>query len=332
MDFIFGGLSTSATKKSLAATPITEIVQLDNTDNPLAKNSPYVLILLDTHYSPKDIQNLKVLLAQRGVVNYRAVVAINCYLDKDQLRGELSKFYRTNQSKWREYLNGAKRVIAVGPALYSITESSDLLTHYFYDRVFNKTYFWSQDIQSFVFPVDSFVEKGDVFLHHPLFDDVNKSIADTYKTRFIYYQLEQALTARLIPPRIPNIEIVEIKSKEEFIALTRKYKFSKKLAWDLETSGLDFIKDVIGCITMSFDGRTGYFIPWEVVDIEALNELLGSIEIQIGANLKFDVKFLWRAGVTNAKVDCDVVQLGHLMNERRSNSLKALAFCPTKKL
>jgi DNA polymerase I-like protein with 3'-5' exonuclease and polymerase domains len=330
MDFLFGGLSTSSSKKSLSAVSISNIVQIDNTTHPTAKKSPYVLVLLDTYYSPKDIQTLKVFLAQRGVTNYKAVTALNCYIDKDKLRGELSKFYRTNQSRWREHLHGSKRVLAVGAALYSITESADLLTHYFYDRVFNKTYFWSPDIKSWVFPIDSFVEYGHVFLFKPMdTNGIPKSIADTYKTHFIQYQIEQMLTARLSEPKIPDIQIVKIETREEFISLARRHRGARKLAWDLETSGLDFMRDRIGCITMSFDGITGYFIPWSIVDKEELDILLQSVEMQIGANLKFDVRFLWRNGLKSARIDNDVVQLGHLLNERRSNSLKTLTFLYT---
>jgi DNA polymerase I-like protein with 3'-5' exonuclease and polymerase domains len=326
MDFVFGGISTSATRKSLTATPISNIVQIDNTKQFTASKSPYVLVLLDTCYSARDIQTLKVFLAQRNIHNYKAVVSLNCYIEKDKLRGELSKFYRTNQSRWKDHLHGAKRVLAVGPALYSITESSDLLTHYFYDKVFNKTYFWSPDIQAWVFPIDSFVEGGQVFLGNGFESNTDQSVADTYKTRFITYQINQLLTARLQEPVIPEIKLVEIKSKEEFVVLARRYRGARKLSWDLETSGFDSIQDRIGCITMSFDGVTGYFIPWHCVDKEVLDDLLLSVGMQIGANLKFDVKFLWRNGVKNARVDNDVVQLGHLLNERRSNSLKALTF------
>lgn len=97
------------------------------------------------------------------------------------------------------------------------------------------------------------------------------------------------------------------------------------MAWDLETSGFNFLKDRIGCITISFDGVTGYYIPWQYVNKRKLNYLLSN-NTQLGANLKFDCKFLWQNGVPAARVDEDVVVLGHVLDETRSNGLKALAY------
>ena len=65
------------------------------------------------------------------------------------------------------------------------------------------------------------------------------------------------------------------------------------MAWDLETSSLDHMTGVIGCITISFDGVTGYYIPWKYVDTEKLDKIMEN-NLQIGANLKFDLKFVWK--------------------------------------
>lgn len=127
-----------------------------------------------------------------------------------------------------------------------------------------------------------------------------------------------------------SIYIVKAETVEDFREICEFHYGAEKLCLDLETSGFDFMIDRIGCITMSFDGRTGYYTPWNIVDKKALNELLASVKMQIGANLKFDVRFLWRNGIPAARIDSDTVQLGHVLNEQRSNSLKAHAFFYTQ--
>jgi DNA polymerase-1 len=56
--------------------------------------------------------------------------------------------------------------------------------------------------------------------------------------------------------------------------------------------------------------------------LKILNEFLKG-KYQIGANLKFDCKFLRNLGVTNVKVDFDTLSAGHCLNETASNALSA---------
>jgi DNA polymerase I-like protein with 3'-5' exonuclease and polymerase domains len=125
---------------------------------------------------------------------------------------------------------------------------------------------------------------------------------------------------------INEVTLVKLESIEDFREFAKDHLHEKIVSFDLETSGLDYIKDHIGCITFSFDGRTGYFVPWKFVDKRLLNQMLLTCEKQIGANLKFDVRFLWRNGISAARIDEDTVQLGHIMNEQRFNGLKSHAF------
>jgi len=125
---------------------------------------------------------------------------------------------------------------------------------------------------------------------------------------------------------INEVVLVRIETLEEFREFAHDHMNEKIIVFDLETSGLDFVRDRIGCITFSFDGRTGYFVLWKNVDKRLLNEMLRTCDTQVGANLKFDVRFLWRNGIPAARIDDDTVQLGHLMNEQRFNGLKSHAF------
>jgi DNA polymerase I-like protein with 3'-5' exonuclease and polymerase domains len=324
--FAFGGLSVASTKKSLAADLIQDIVQIDHTND----KGPYVLVLLDEYYYPDKLKRISIFLERNGIKNYKAVTSLNCVIPKEDLKGEISRFYRINQSKWKQHAEGAKGIIAVGAALYAINQSSDLMTYCFYDVMFNKSYFWSPDANTWVFPIDSFQEifmpiqyKGDsAGMYHV---ESNAPI-NTYKTHFAEYQFKQITSLRLIPYHTEKPELITIQSLEEFQTFAKQHMKEKILSCDLETSGLDFMKNRIGCISFSFDGKTGYLAPWRFVDVALLDKMFETAEIVVGANFKFDVRFLWKNGVPHARIDEDTVQLGHVLNEQRFNGLKSHSF------
>ena len=333
MSFAFGGLNVQASKKTLQADLIGDPVLIEHT----TANHPYFLVLLDEYYPPQKLKRIEKFLKLNGIANYRAVVSVNVNIKKDDIKDGIGKHYRTNQSAWKQYVEDARAVIAVGPAMYSINQSTDVLVDHFRDIVFNKSYYWSQDTETYVFPIDSF---NDIFVPlansgRGMFQPSQPTIAsdapaNTYRTKFAEYQIGLAQKLRLIKQRKIEPEIVLLPTTEEFLRICKMHHGAEKMAWDLETSGFDFMQDRIGCITMSFDGRTGYFIPWSLVDKEALNTLLDSVGMQIGANLKFDVRFLWRNGIPAARIDNDTVQLGHILNEQRANGLKSHAYLYTQ--
>jgi len=202
--FAFGGLNVASTKKSLSAELIQNIVQIDHTTN----KGPYVLVLLDEFYHPDKLKKITIFLERNGIRNFRAVNALNCIIPKGDLKGELSKFYRINQSKWKTYAEGACGIIAVGAALYAITQSSDLQTSFFYDVIFNKSYFWSPDVENWVFPIDSF---QDIFVAvqakntDRMYHIDNPGPANTYKTHFAEYQFKQITSLHLPTLKKPKI-------------------------------------------------------------------------------------------------------------------------------
>lgn len=337
MPFAFGGLNVNSTKKSLGADLITEIVQIERTTG----SGPKVLVLLDEFYPPDKLRKITAFLEKNGIRNFQAVNALNVKMTRDELKGEISKFYRTSQSKWKNHLEGVHAIISVGPALYSINQSADLMVDHFYDVVFNRSYFWSPDAQRWVFPIDSF---NEIFAPiapkdgNPL---GNQGPVNTYKTHFAEYQFKQVTSIRLpaMMHQTPNLILVD--TQEKFDEMCNKLMYSDILSADLETSGFDHIKDRIGCITLSNDGVTAYFVPWGPTgdwgaivcqrdNIRKIDQLFETAKIVLGANFKFDIRFLWRAGVLHARVDEDTVQLGHVLNEQRSNSLKAHAFVYTE--
>lgn len=200
----------------------------------------------------------------------------------------------------------------------------DIYPSYVQQVLFGKSYFWfSSDFTPgsyhLVFPIESFRD---------IFACGFKEPVDSYITNLAYYQIDKCKKLGSKPgPRLPKLNKIFIESDKDF---TDKFYLPNKdrkdyVAWDLETSGLNFTKDKIGCITLSFDGVNGYYIPWRFVDKTKLNEILSHCK-QIGANLKFDCKMLWYNGVPAARIDEDVITIGHTLDETRSNSLKALAY------
>ena len=216
MGFAFGGLNVASTKKSLAADLIEDIVQIDHR----TEKGPYVLVLLDEFYYPDKLKKISIFLERNGIRNYRAVNALNCIIPKEDLKGEISRFYRINQSKWKDHVLDAKGVLAVGAAMYAINQSADLMTYAFYDIMFNKSYYWSPDAGTWVFPIDTF---QDIFAAIQQKSDDNNMYhvssdapVNTYKTHFAEYQFKQVMSLRLSSPSSQRPELVKIETEEDF--------------------------------------------------------------------------------------------------------------------
>ena len=283
-------------------------------------------------------------LTSSGLPRYILVSCLNCrFANKDEvvleesesypnddtlfkkLDGGKIKFFKNHKSNFEDYLKEGTPVIATGASLYSLLMEDDIFTSYTYQAIFGKTWFtFSKDLtdknQISVFPIDSFEQLFQLGTDKPI---------DSFKTKRAKFQCKKVATIGGNPlPKFPKLNKIFVSSAEEFDSLFYDVVKDKKdeiLAWDLETSGLSFMKDRIGCITLSFDGLTGWYIPWRYVDKEKLNEVMGNNRL-LSANGKFDCKFLWKNGVPNARIDEDVITLGHTLDETRSNSLKTLAF------
>jgi len=320
----------NASKKIMGLEPITNpLLVSEEPDCP----DPYILILADRMYHENQLGKIMKLLRSIKVYNYRMIMPIPFHFIKDDLKGDgITAFYRENQSDWSEHLVNkwgvrAKAVVTIGQALYTLNSDTRKGVQDFYDLILNPTYFYSRKTSCYVFPVDSF---------ETIYEDVPWDVLEKTKrpldapinahpTFFFKHQFRSILTKTLPAPDDTPPIIIKIRSRDEFIELCRTAKDKYDLvAWDLETSGLDFMQDKVGCLTMSFDGVTGYYVPVNHIDIPAFNDLLGNIS-QLGANLKFDVKFMWKMGVHAARVDEDTFHLGHCLNVERSNSLKSHA-------
>lgn len=235
----------------------------------------------------------------------------------------IAKFYKINHSEFSKYINSNSILIPLGSALSAATGDDNLHIYCFTDWLcgWEGTRFYSKKFNCYVYPIFG--------LNTIMMEDKQGIIRPRQwsKTNFSSEQIKKASTEQLIncnAPREPKI--IKLSTKEEASAfLTEHIGKEELLSWDLETDGLDFRKNKIGCITMSFDGQTGYFIPWRLVDTELLNKFFIGKK-GIGNLIKFDIRTIRKYGITNTYIHADTLNLAHLINEKRLNRLKSLAY------
>ena len=221
----------------------------------------------------------------------------------------LGDFVRTYTIDLEKYIKPWSKVICTGRAIYSITQETELKPEAFYAYKYVQSYFFCPQVKSWIFPVDDpfkFISLGA------------RKFLDTFSFHFFRHQVSQVASLNLCPVRLPELKVEIVEDPNSFL---KQYVGKQmKVAWDLETDGLLYYKCRVICLTLSFDGRTGYYLPWNKIDPAVLTDFFEG-KYQIGANLKFDIKFLRLNGVENVHVDFDTMAAGHVLNEMRSNSL-----------
>ena len=326
MSFAFGGWSTAKKAKDLARTQIDPLI-IDNFKEDVPD---YYLFVTDERPTVDKILLLKNKIADAGIRSYAIVNAVNV-LFSYEVEKSLTPFFIANDSKWanrwvnRKLSNGSTRkaraVMTFGPAMYGLNRSTDIMVDHFYAAVsiLDRSHYYSPVVGTNVFPVDHLS-----WVFPPIVD--SKVGFETYKTRFFYWQLKkmQRDDAWMPDMRDPILHIVN--SEEEANEILDKNKGSDIVAWDLETTGLDFFLNKIGCITLCFDGINGYFIPWKYINKRKLAICLMSCKHRVGANLKFDTKFIWNDGVHGPTVTDGTDMMSHAIHSDRYKGLKPLAF------
>lgn len=270
---------------------------------------------------------------------------------KDELErsGRSVRFLdRTVRTDLHEYIQPGSNVVTLGAGVYATTFDSAINWKSFHslpkfvlpveDRADPKdreeilrSFFFSPLKQWWVYPAGSisriFPPDADYFFRRDGKKVENEEYRmqwqDWFYSHHFIHQCSKAIHHKNPLPRIPKIKIEQPEDVNRF--LRDNTEEEKEVAWDIETDGLNFWSDNVLCITMSFDGRTGYYLPWKDIDVDVLSEFFKN-KYQIGANLKFDIRFLRRAGVENLRIDFDTLNAGHALYEDRSNSLKSHAF------
>lgn len=325
MSFDFGGISVASKKQVLKLNKIKSCILADKT---FGEGQP-VAIIADQYYDPNVVPYIEDFLRKSKIYNYIILCPIKYDISKEDIKKEqkdkVTEFYINNVSNFRDYIPKNSPIIVSGPGIYSLLQEDDINCTHVQQRIFDVPHFWfSYDLSSngnWIYPIESFT---DIFA-----DGFNKGPIDSYRTKLAQIQFNDVIkTGFKAPPRIPRLKKNFITSKEEFYSVFYEPNKNRKndlMCWDLETSGLNFLTNEIGCITISFDGIEGYYIPWKYIDKEKLNEIFRNNR-QLGHNLSFDVKHAWREGLPDARIDEDTFLIAHTLDETRSNSLKAMAF------
>lgn len=326
MAFKFGGISVNKKAKDLARDQIEVLVE----DAFHEEVKDYYLFVLDQAPTVDKKRLLQMKIKEAGIKSYAIVVAVDV-LFSYEVEKSLTQFFVANNSNWakswvtRKMSNGetkkAKAVMTFGPAMYGLNKSTDIMVDNFYAAysVLDRSHYYSPVIQTNVFPVDH------VSWVFPPVSNAKMGF-ETYKTRFFYWQLDMMQRNDAWMPDLTPPVLHVCSTQEEADEVLESHKGSELVAWDLETTGLDFFKDKIGCITLSFNGVDGYFIPWKLVNKRKLAVCLMSCKRRLGANLKFDTKFIWGDGVKGPTVTDATDMLSHALHSERFKGLKSLAF------
>ncbi len=221
---------------------------------------------------------------------------------KVPIKSNIEKYYLKNSLNFSYYIPSGSKIITIGQTLYAITKNSSLSIEGFYDKEWNNSYFYDPFTLSWVFPVDEW----------------SKEPISLWEQYFFKTQILDALQFDSTPVRKKAFKRVYVEEPNAFLKEYRDKEL--EVAWDLETEGLHFEQGVL-CVTLSFDGITGYYLPWEKIDVSVLNDFFKN-KFLIGANLKFDCKFLKWKGVESVHIDFDTLNAGHCLNELQSNSLE----------
>lgn len=99
----------------------------------------------------------------------------------------------------------------------------------------------------------------------------------------------------------------------------------KLIAIDVETTGLDWKRDKLHGLGVAYEeDETRYHAPSHV-DRDTLALLRDPTVAKVGQNLRFDLRFLWKAGIEVAGPTYDTKILASLVNENMPHGLKQLA-------
>ncbi|MGL5913555.1 MAG: DNA polymerase [Bacteroidales bacterium] len=300
-----------------------------NLDNPILyeDTEPNLNILLSEYFSKSQLDYIAKFAHQQGA-RVRIVYCFPFVADEKKMVSSIGKFFVDNvRPDLKSFLAKNAPIVTFGRALYATTFDTDIQVDAFYDSVFNNTFFYSPFVDNRVYPVDNIFRicgfgQKDKKTGEPVY------FLDCFETFFARQQISSAIkVSGCSLPRKRSINFVEITDCDEFlISKTENIPANEEwVAVDSETSGFKKLKDSIGNVTLSFDGYTSYYLDWANVNPRIFSKFLNAHKL-VFANGKFDLLFFAYHGCDIHKADWDTMIAGHLLNEMRSNSLKAHAF------
>ena len=292
-------------------------------ENPIMweDENPNLYIITETIYSKDHVNELRKFIydAVGKKIGLKIVSCIPHKANHKQVDRNPNRYHINHGHKdITKYVPPYAKVIAEGRAITYLTDG-DLRTYDFHDYITNDTFFFHPNLRTNVYPIDylsSFIDlkKGKKKDDFPYFFAILQ-ILKTYKQ-----------TIEKKRWKLPDFEkVIDMKSFYD------KFKDEPKIAIDSETDGLDWFTCNIGCITVAFDTKKGYYLPWEVIDPVEFGHFIKD-KFQIYQNGQFDIKVFRRNGIPT---DClwvsyDTMHGGQVVNEMSLNSLKSQAWTLAK--
>ena len=347
MAFTFGNIRQNTSKKDVGLTRKNHVIHTVFKDT----SAPTYLILTDRLFNdastdPKVAARETAAkkyflndLSHSSMKNYVVASAINVEIpieiSEDPDESIDTSFMFSNESQWRSLLkkHDITAVLAMGPGFYCAQKSTDTwISHYLDDMWHEPRAFLSEE----------FCKCGDVFYYpsysldevYPLGESATYS---NYKTMFFKAQIERMCSDDQDPEKSIDMRPYEIRvvRRDEVRDVLKSLMGSDLLAIDTETSGFDRMVDRMGCVSLTNDGVTGYFIWTSDLEVDGnmrlLSNVLTSSKRVTLVNAKFDVPFLWRYGVSRKWLPTDdSMLLAHTINSSRFKGLKSNAIFDTR--
>lgn len=280
--------------------------------------APDIYILLDRYYSEAYVNVLSNQIKKiKPGIQFTIIYPFKFKLRKEDVTK--AETYINKTINLIDYISKKSKIVTIGKTLYTIIKSDILDISGFYDVIFNKSYFYSNDLDSYIFPVDSLYELTGKKYNKVYFKD-------TFKAHYFFsYQIEKACSISAPQFKKQRIKKTIVEEPNHFLQANKDRK--SKMSLDIETNTLDPWKEdaEILEVSLSFDGIIGYYLEWDKIDKKLLSEFLKTKKL-IGQNIKFDLKFML---VHNA-IDRDSIHIYHdtwngsnVINEMQRSSLKA---------
>lgn len=266
--------------------------------------------ILDTYPEEYKLKQICTYIESRGLKNnYQVLYPLKIKAKKkDFTEGDtIVKFIKSNMFNLHEYIPEWSKVMTFGRMLYVMTESNQINLEAFYDTIMFNTSIFIPDYKCQIFPTETYDRSF---------------FSSTFENYFTKIQFEIMDEFDISPRELKPKNVVYVDNPSKFF---KEHLGEMILSTDIETDGFEWLFDKIGSVQFAFDSNTGYFLNWDDINTDELNEFLKDKKI-IGQNIKFDGKFLIRNGVKkeNFKVLADTMNMSHCINEMRKANLKGL--------
>jgi hypothetical protein len=282
---------------------------------------PYYLFVTDEAVIKTHLQLLVKDIENAGIKSYIIVSSITTATPKKDATVDLLSL----ESNWKQYVTfnetPCQCIVTFGSALRILNRCADVNYYDFMDDLFYNPRYWcgSEFVNGpnrWVYPV---APVGDIY---PI--ALSADFANMH-TFFFRDKLQRIKNDDMSTDDLDmrDYEIIVPADKDATSAVLKLLVNSELLSYDCETSGFDFLVDKLGTIQLCNDGVKAYVLDWKNVDRRLLKPVFTTAKRIVGANAKFDTKFIHHNGVTGWWPTDDIALLAHAINSDRPKGLKA---------